>query len=97
MPSLSRATLGSLPAGIARPGHDPSSIRTGIVHFGPGAFHRAHQAAYIDRLLDSDPRWGIAAVSLRTAGTVAAREAQDRRYTRALRDPEPTQRGVAAP
>jgi len=96
MPSLSRATLGSLPAGIARPGHDPSSIRTGIVHFGPGAFHRAHQAAYIDRLLDSDPRWGIAAVSLRSAGTVAALEAQDRLYTLAIRDREPSLRVIAA-
>src|SRR3546814_15983486 len=50
----------------------PAAIRTGIVHFGPGAFHRAHQASYVDTLLDSDPRWGIAAVSLRSAGTVDA-------------------------
>ncbi|MEI9849530.1 MAG: hypothetical protein WDN24_00150 [Sphingomonas sp.] len=48
-----------------------------MVHFGPGAFHRAHQAAYVDRLLDRDPRWGIAAVSLRSGGTVEALRAQD--------------------
>jgi fructuronate reductase len=96
MTSLSRATLASLPAGIARPGHDPQSIRTGIVHFGPGAFHRAHQAAYVDRVLDNDPRWGIAAVSLRSPGTVDALKAQDGLYTLAVIDREPSMRILAA-
>src|SRR3546814_1482176 len=59
----------------------PAAIRTGIVHFGPGAFHRAHQASYVDTLLDSDPRWGIAAVSLRSAGTVDALARQDGLYS----------------
>ncbi|HYD36568.1 MAG TPA: hypothetical protein VEA60_03080, partial [Allosphingosinicella sp.] len=44
-----------------------SVTATGIVHFGPGAFHRAHQADFVDRLLRHDRRWGIAAVSLRSA------------------------------
>ena len=96
MTSLSRAALPSLPPRIARPGHDPQSIRTGIVHFGPGAFHRAHQAHYIDRLLDSDPRWGIAAVSLRSPGTVEALKRQDGLYTLAVIDREPSMRIVAA-
>ena len=61
---------------------------TGIVHFGPGAFHRAHQAEYVDRLLRHDPRWGIAAVSLRSAGTVAALKRQEGRYTLAILDAE---------
>lgn len=60
----------------------------GIVHFGPGAFHRAHQADYIDRLLANDPRWGIAAVSLRSAGTVEALKRQRGRYTLAILDEE---------
>ncbi|HLL29554.1 MAG TPA: mannitol dehydrogenase family protein [Allosphingosinicella sp.] len=59
---------------------------TGIVHFGPGAFHRAHQADYIDRLLPHDPRWTVAAVSLRSAGTVDALRAQQGRYTLAILD-----------
>jgi fructuronate reductase len=58
----------------------------GIVHFGPGAFHRAHQADFIDRLLPHDPRWGIAAVSLRSAGTVEALKRQRGRYTLAILD-----------
>lgn len=96
MTSLSRSALAGLPASIARPGHDPQAIRTGIVHFGPGAFHRAHQAHYIDRLLDRDPRWGIAAVSLRSGGTTDALEAQDGLYTLAVIDREPSMRIVAA-
>jgi fructuronate reductase len=93
---LSRATLASLPAAIARPAHDPAAVTTGIVHFGPGAFHRAHQAAVIDKLLDSDPRWGIAAVSLRTPGTVDALAAQDGLYTLAVVDRDPSLRILAA-
>jgi fructuronate reductase len=69
---------------------------TGIVHFGPGAFHRAHQADYVDRLLRDDPRWGIAAVSLRSAGTVEALKRQRGRYTLAILDAEARFRTIAA-
>jgi fructuronate reductase len=69
---------------------------TGIVHFGPGAFHRAHQADYIDRLLGHDPRWGIAAVSLRSAGTIEALKRQRGRYTLAILDAETSFRTLAA-
>ena len=96
MTSLSRATLASLPPHVRRPGHDIANVATGIVHFGPGAFHRAHQADVIDRVLDSDPRWGIAAVSLRTPGTVDALKAQDGLYTLAVIDREPSMRILAA-
>lgn len=68
----------------------------GIVHFGPGAFHRAHQADYVDRLLREDPRWGIAAVSLRTPGTVEALKRQEGRYTLAILDAETRFRTIAA-
>jgi fructuronate reductase len=69
---------------------------TGIVHFGPGAFHRAHQADYVDRLLKADPRWGIAAVALRSAGTIEALHRQHGRYTLAILDAEPSFRTLAA-
>ncbi|HEY0130364.1 MAG TPA: mannitol dehydrogenase family protein [Allosphingosinicella sp.] len=68
----------------------------GIVHFGPGAFHRAHQADYVDRLLKADPRWGIAAVSLRSAGTIEALKRQRGRYTLAILDSEAGFRTLAA-
>lgn len=44
--------------------------QTGIVHIGYGAFHRAHQAMYIDKYMHKtgDHRWGIVAVNLRNEG-----------------------------
>ncbi len=85
MSRLSRTTLETLPPTIVRPGHGRDTA-IGIVHFGPGAFHRAHQASYIDTVLDHDPRWGIAAVSMRSRGTVAALAEQDGLYTLGIRD-----------
>ena len=48
MAALSFATLAGLPPGVARPAYDPSSVVTGILHLGLGAFHRAHEAVYTD-------------------------------------------------
>jgi fructuronate reductase len=92
---LNRATLRALPKHIGRPSYDPAEIETGIVHFGPGAFHRAHQADYLNRILEHDPRWGIAAVSLRSPGTVEALRAQQGCYTLAVLD-EPSEYRVLA-
>jgi fructuronate reductase len=92
---LTRTTLDRLPATIASP-RGRAVPDVGIVHFGPGAFHRAHQAAYIDTLLAHDPRWGIAAVSMRSRGTVEALEQQDGLYTLAIRDAAPAMRVIGA-
>ena len=47
--------------------YDRSACQVGVVHLGFGAFHRAHQAVYIDDYMEmsGDLRWGIAAVNLR--------------------------------
>mgnify|MGYP001248743266 CR=1 FL=1 len=47
---LSNSALSSLPATVAAPGYDRSQLSAGILHFGVGNFHRAHQAMYLDRL-----------------------------------------------
>ncbi|MFL9840854.1 mannitol dehydrogenase family protein [Sphingomonas sp. ST-64] len=96
MTRLSLHALAQLPPGVDRPDYDPSAIGTGVVHFGPGAFHRAHQAAYFDALLAHDPRWGIAAISLRSATTVDALARQDGLYTLAVLDREPATRVIGA-
>jgi fructuronate reductase len=83
---LSAATLNRLPDTIARPAYDRSSLSTGIVHLGIGAFHRAHQAACTHRLLARDPRWGILGASLLRADTHDSLAPQDWLYTLALRD-----------
>lgn len=90
---LSRSAISDLPAGIGRPAQP---IGAGIVHFGPGAFHRAHQGDFIDRLLYDDPRWGIVEVSLRSGDTTTALAAQDGLYTLAIRDAEPLVRVIGA-
>ena len=62
--------------------YDRAALRTGIVHLGIGAFHRAHQAAYTDAVLTAgDLRWGIMAASLRSSDTRDALAPQDCLYT----------------
>lgn len=95
MNRLDYAALAGLPDAILRP-RRAAPPQIGMVHFGPGAFHRAHQASYIDALLDHDPRWGIAAVALRSADTIAALAAQQGLYTIAERDAVPRYRVVGA-
>lgn len=85
---LNESTLGRLPAGIARPRYDRRAMRTGIVHLGVGAFHRAHQAVYTDEVMVLDPKWGIVAASLRSADTYDALEPQDGLYTLSVRSQE---------
>ena len=77
---LSEQTLGHAQPGTARPGYVRAACRVGWVHFGPGAFHRAHQACYADRLLERDPRWAISAVALHSAGVREALAPQDYLY-----------------
>ena len=84
-----RLNAASYPAalpGVAQPGYDREKVQVGIVHFGPGAFHRAHQAAYVDSLLETDPRWGICAVSLKSPGVRDALAPQDGLYVLAQLD-----------
>lgn len=78
---LSTATLEGLPAHVKVPGYDRSQIERGIVHLGVGAFHRAHQAVYVDDILETDPRWGIVGASLRRPDTRDALKPQDSLYT----------------
>lgn len=96
MVKIHRTSIADLPDTIERTHRPSGAIKTGIVHFGAGAFHRAHQADYIDRLLETDPRWGIAAVSLRTADMVDALKAQDFVYSLSILDREPSTHIIAA-
>ena len=68
------------------PDYDRRGVSPGIVHLGLGAFHRAHQAVYIDGLLANEPQWGIVGASLRSAATAAALGPQDGLYTLALEE-----------
>ena len=86
---LSAATLPRLPQSVTTPAYDRQSVTPGIVHLGVGAFHRAHQAVFIDDCLNrGETRWGIVAASLRSPDTRDAIEPQDNLYTFCLRDGE---------
>lgn len=50
---------------LQRISYDRSQVKVGIMHVGVGAFHRAHQAVYLDSVLDLDPTWGICGINLR--------------------------------
>jgi fructuronate reductase len=78
---LSEATLHSARSGTILPTYDRGATRFGIVHIGPGAFHRAHQAYYVDTLLHSDKRWAISALSLKSTGLRDALRNQQGLYT----------------
>ena len=84
---LSDATVSQLPADVSRPAYRRHSIRTGVVHLGLGAFHRAHQADYFEKALASgDDRWGIIGASLRSPGVRDAMAPQNGLYTLVVRD-----------
>jgi len=94
MHPLTASTLSSPPAGLAVPAYDRSALRTGIVHFGVGGFHRAHQAMYLDRLMNDGKAldWAICGV-----GVMAADQrmrdvltAQDGLYTLVVKAPDGT-------
>ena len=55
--------------------YDLENCKTGIVHLGYGAFHRAHQSVYIDDYMEKtgDLNWAITAINLRSSdsGTFA--------------------------
>ena len=83
---LSKRTVTTLPSFIAVPAYDRGAVTPGIVHLGVGAFHRAHQAAYIDDCLAAgETQWGIVGASLQSASTADALLPQDGLYTLAER------------
>ena len=64
---LKEANLPQLPAPIARPDYRLAEVTTGIAHIGVGGFHRAHQAAYTDALMNTGEglEWGICGIGTR--------------------------------
>ena len=88
--NLNNAALTRLP--IAAPSYDRSSIGVGIAHIGAGHFHRAHQAMYIDRLLQRGlaREWGICGVGVLPADRPMrdVLRDQDGLYTLILENPD---------
>jgi len=89
---LNSQNLPSLPPDLPVPGYDRDALRTGIVHFGVGGFHRAHEAMYLDRLMTAGEAldWAICGVGVMPADRRMAEvmHAQDCLYTLVVKAPD---------
>jgi fructuronate reductase len=84
VPRLSDATLDTVDTwqNVTGPRVDLDALTIGIVHFGIGAFHRAHQAVYTEdaAAATGDTGWGILGVTGRSDAVVRQLEPQDCLY-----------------
>ncbi|MCE8019465.1 mannitol dehydrogenase family protein [Halomonas sp. MCCC 1A11036] len=91
MPALSNTTLARLDPRVAVPHYDRREVTPGIVHIGVGGFHRAHQAMYLDELMNRGEAldWGIVGVGLLPGDRrmQQALSAQDHLYTLVVKHP----------
>ena len=83
MTNIPRLSADQIIRGTAKtPNYDPAKHQVGIVHLGPGAFHRAHQAVYTDTALAAEGGdWRITGVSLRSTDTADQLNPQNGLYT----------------
>jgi mannitol 2-dehydrogenase len=63
---LSPDNLAAIGESVPVPSYDRSAVTPGIVHLGVGGFHRAHQAMYLDRLMNDGKAldWGIRGIGV---------------------------------
>lgn len=91
---LNSHTLDDFIEDVAVPTYDRTEVTAGIVHFGVGGFHRAHQAMYVDRLLQQGEAsdWGICGVGVLPGDRRMkdVMDAQDCLYTLALKHSDGT-------
>jgi mannitol 2-dehydrogenase len=91
---LTAQALPALERNVPVPGYDRRRVVTGVVHFGVGAFHRAHQAMYHDRLMNEGMAldWGICGAGVMPADQrmKEALLAQDGLYTLVIKHPDGT-------
>jgi mannitol 2-dehydrogenase len=74
---------------VTLPDYDRRALRPGIVHLGVGAFHRSHQAVYLDRLAAGVSKdWGVLGIGLRSGGGRAELLRQNCLYSLLERSPE---------
>ena len=82
---MTKLSADALPEAIRTFTYDRQSVLSGVVHFGIGNFHRAHQAVYYDNLLEhGETKWGITGISLRSAAMRDDLHPQDYLYTLAI-------------
>lgn len=82
METLNQGALEAAASTALVPGYDRQKLKPGILHFGLGAFHRAHQAVYTENALNhSGGDWGIIGVSMRSDSVARQLQPQDLLYS----------------
>lgn len=82
MMQLNSTNLTTISDKVRRPSYDFNNRQASIVHFGTGAFHKAHQATFTeDMLASSDGNHRIIGVSLRSPSARDLLKKQDFLYT----------------
>lgn len=66
MIKINQDSLDKISAGVSVPLYNRKDVKAGIVHIGVGGFHRAHQAFYMNELLNRHQYmdWGICGICL---------------------------------
>ena len=86
MRRLSHSSLPELPPSVRRPQYDRENLKIGMAHIGVGAFHRCHQAEFIDDMLEARfGRWGVLGINLMAPSLADLLIPQDGLYSRTLR------------
>ena len=89
MRRLNRSRLLELAPSVRQPQYDRDNLQIGIAHIGVGAFHRCHQAEFIDDMLEARfGRWGVLGVNLMAPSLTDLLAPQDCLYSRTLRQDE---------
>ncbi|MFG6177090.1 mannitol dehydrogenase family protein [Halomonas sp. THAF12] len=92
MTRLATAQLDRLAPEVARPSYARAAVSAGIVHFGVGGFHRAHQAVTLDDLMNRGQAldWGIVGVGVMPGDRrmQQALASQDHLYTLVVKHPD---------
>ncbi|MGP9665920.1 mannitol dehydrogenase family protein [Halomonas sp. AOP22-C1-8] len=92
MTRLNNHNLGNLNDDVAIPCYERAKLTPGIVHVGVGGFHRAHQAMYLDELMQQGLAldWGIVGVGVMPGDKrmQQALAAQDYLYTLVVKHPD---------
>ncbi len=88
---LNQLNLGRIPPDVRVPAYDRRVLLPSLLHIGVGGFHRAHQAVYLDDLIDltGESRWGYCGIGLlpQDVGMRNAMLSQDCLYTVIERSP----------
>jgi mannitol 2-dehydrogenase len=94
--ALGKDTLSELPDNIIKPQYNRSQLSPGIVHIGLGNFHRAHQAWYLQQLLQRGRAtdWAIVGAGIRPYDEVQRSKLAAQDYLTTLIELDPSGHAV---